>query len=145
MEDCKNTCSIAAGSQAAGRLPERVIQAAEALARLLATTPEFQALMSSANAVRHDAQVEILSNRINGLELDYDSGWDADEGQGVQSTAVQSNAYEELENQLENLPVVRSYRQAETKARWMFSQVDDCISETVGIAFAENAKPAACG
>ncbi len=137
MEDCASTCSI---SRTAVQMPERVVQAAEALARLLVSTTEFQTFVGSARAVRIDPQVEMLTNRMNGLEMDYDSNWEAEE-----DTAAQEAAYEDLENQLESLPVVRNYRQAETRARAIFVMVDECISEAAGVAFAENAKPAACG
>ncbi len=137
MENCASTCSI---SRTAVQMPERVVRAAEALAQLLASTAEFQTFVEAARAVRVDPQVEMLSNRLNGLEMDYDPGWDA-----AEDAAAQEAAYEDLENQIENLPVVRNYRRAETSARAVFSMVDDCISEAAGVVFAENAKPAACG
>lgn len=121
-------------------MPERVVRAAEALAQLLASTAEFQTFVEAARAVRVDPQVEMLSNRLNGLEMDYDPGWDA-----AEDAAAQEAAYEDLENQIENLPVVRNYRRAESSARAVFSMVDKCISEAAGVVFAENAKPAACG
>lgn len=140
MEDCASTCSNAPGSRVVIELPERVLRAAEKLAGLLVSTTEFQDLIGTARAVRIDPQVEILTNRLNGLEMDYDPDWS-----DPADNAAPSSVFEELENQLENLTVVRNYRQAETKARTIFCQVDDCISEAVGVAFAENAKPAACG
>ena len=109
-----------------------VREAAQRLACMLVDTAELQNFVRSAYRIRQDTMVSSLVNQIN----EY-PGYDAS-GAGLSSL-------DDLQSQLEELPAVREYRDAEASAAKLFSTVDAVISSVVGLPFAENAKPAACG
>lgn len=121
--DCQKTVVVEA--------PD-VIAAAEKLACLLTDLPEFQQLVCQARAVRLDEEVASLLNQMNG------------QGDPTQVQA-ETPSTESLENQLEGLSIVKQYRSAEEAARQIFGAVEAAISGAAGVAFAEHAKPSACG
>lgn len=115
---------------------ERIQQAAYRLACLLVAAPEFERFTHLAVNVRTDSEVSRLVEQINGGQ---DTVWqDLD-------PAAQIAAQMELEDQLESLPIVQQYRQAEQAAKVLFNAVDDIISEAVGVDFSKYAKPDGCG
>jgi cell fate (sporulation/competence/biofilm development) regulator YmcA (YheA/YmcA/DUF963 family) len=59
---------------------------------------------------------------------------------------VDQNAAElqRLEGELETLPLIQAYRQAEKAAVQLFRAVDEVISHAAGIPFAPNAKRSGC-
>jgi cell fate (sporulation/competence/biofilm development) regulator YmcA (YheA/YmcA/DUF963 family) len=131
--DCEsNTCPRAVP----GAVPENVTRAAEQLACLLTDTAVFQNFVRLARAARLDVEVSTLMERIQ--ESTY------------APMAAVAGSHEgpdqvDLENQLEMLPIVLEYRKAEEAIRELFQAVDREVSAAVGVAFAENGKPSACG
>ncbi len=105
-----------------------VVEAAEALACLLADTEELQNFVRQARAVRLDVEVNRFLRVINGYP-------DADVSQPAPVNV--------LEERLEELPVVQEYRQAERAAHEIFSAVEEAISGVAGFAFAEHARSCA--
>lgn len=122
---CGSTCGINEKPTAAA--PDEVARAAEALAGLLAETQAFQGLGRWSRAVRLDPEVSALAAALQERAYTYDS---------AAETGIQA-----LEDQLEALPVVASFRAAETEARGLFGAVDAALSQTVGLPFARLAKP----
>lgn len=118
-------------STASQVIDQSIANAAEKLACLLVQTTEFQTFMRSAQVVRMDRDVNGLVNRIN--------GYPAFESDEAPVTA------EVLQEQLEGMPVVQSYRRSESTIRAIFGSVDETISTLAGIPFAANAKSAGCG
>lgn len=129
---CGSACGISA-KPALADWPE-VAQAAQALAGLLADTSEFQALARWSRAVRLDPQVTALVDALQEQAYRYDPS----AAQAVVETAS-------LEEQIEAQPVVRSFRGAEVHARGLFCAVDQAISQTAGLQFAQYAKPSSHG
>ena len=128
MDSCANTC--ARNTPGAYRVTPEVTQAAETLACLLTDVPEFQEYLRLARVVRLDGEVNRILQRINGYGFD-----------GVPDDG---NA-DKLATELESLPVMRAFRQAEQTTQEIFSAVEATISGAAGVSFAEHARPSACG
>ncbi len=129
-----NVCSRTEFSEAV-TAPSEVVKAAEALACLLADTVELQNFVRQARAVRLDDEVNEflrLMNEYPEAELDAELHQPA----SLEVAAA-------LEERLEQLPVVREYRQAERAARGVFAAVEEAISGAAGFAFAEQARSCA--
>lgn len=131
MDGCGSSCGSDCQKTSLVEAPE-VIAAAEKLACLLTDLPAFQELVCQARAVRLDEDVVKILNQMNG-QGDPTLGYDE---------AVSTEA---LEGRLETLPAVKQYRAAEQTARQIFGAVEAAISGAAGLAFAEHAKPSACG
>jgi cell fate (sporulation/competence/biofilm development) regulator YmcA (YheA/YmcA/DUF963 family) len=107
-----------------------VTQAAETLACLLTDMPEFQDFLRLTRTVRLDEEVNAIVAQMNGYAGEAEAGQDDEGG---------------LEDRLESLPVIREYRQAEEAARKIIRAVEEAISKSAGVPFAEHARPKACG
>lgn len=130
MESCSLDCHKTAGVV----MDQQISSAAERLANLLVDTPVFQAFVKRSYAVRQDMNVNEILNEMNARAQNFDPS--------ATHAAAETGS---LEAQLEALPVVVAFREAEAAVQELFRMVDDLISESAGgIAFAENAKPAAC-
>lgn len=111
-------------------------QAAQALGKLLRQTPEYAAFLSALKAVNGDLTVQKLGAQMRSHQQALQWGRDGD-GQHAAELA-------RLELEMENLPVVKEYRQAETEAQQLFRAVDETISQEAGVTFAVNAKRGGC-
>ncbi len=111
-------------------------QAAQALARLLGQTPEYEVFLKALKAVNSDLTVQKLGEQLrahkNGLRWSQDN-----DGQHAVELA-------RLERELEDLPTLQEYRQAEAQVRQLFSAADEIISQEAGVRFAENARRSGC-
>jgi cell fate (sporulation/competence/biofilm development) regulator YlbF (YheA/YmcA/DUF963 family) len=112
--------------------PGELTGPAEALGALLADTEAFQALARWSRAVRLDPQVSELVSVLKERQYRYDERWDPEQ------TAA-------LEAQIEALPVVCAFRDAEAQARALFAAIDEAISAAAGVPFAQLAKPSGHG
>ncbi len=126
-EVCENSCSRA-GTAEAVAVPSGVVEAAEALACLLADTDELQNFVRQARSVRLDGEVNEFLCLINGYP---------------EADLPQPASVKVLEKRLERLPVVQEYRQAEHAARGVFAAVEEVISGAAGFAFVEQARSCA--
>ncbi len=137
--DCKSNSCSRAGTAEAVAVSTGVVEAAEALACLLADTEELQNFVRQSRAVRLDGEVNAFLRLMNGNpEAELDAELDADLPQPA-SVEVAAT----LEERLERLPVVQEYRQAERAARGVFAAVEEAISGAAGFAFAEHARSCA--
>jgi cell fate (sporulation/competence/biofilm development) regulator YlbF (YheA/YmcA/DUF963 family) len=135
MENCATNCQSACSINGpGGHLSETAADAAERLGALLSESPTFQQFLRAAGALRMDAEANHLIQQLNEQAYLYDPS--------ATHAAAEAQA---LEAQLNALPLVQEYRKAEAAARTLFQMVDAAISTSVGVAFAENAKPSACG
>ena len=129
------SCSLDCHKTAAAVVDQQISGAAERLACILIENPVFQEFVRMSHSVRQDAQVNAILNEMNARAY-------ASDPTATHAAAASGS----LEAQLEALPAVVAFRKAEAAAQELFRAVDDVISEAAGgIAFAENAKPAACG
>ena len=129
MESCSLDC------QKKAAVDPQISGAAERLAYLLIDMPVYQDFVRQSYSVREDPQVNEILREMNTRAYEANPT--------ATHAAAESGA---LEAQLEALPVVINYRKVEAEAQELFRMVDELISEAAGgIAFAENAKPAACG
>ena len=64
---------------------------------------------------------------------------------GLMTAAQHAAALARAEAEVEALPAVQEYRQAEAATRRLFQVVDALISQEAGVAFAENAQRSGCG
>ena len=129
MESCSLDCHKKAA------VDPQISGAAERLAYLLIDMPVYQDFVRQSYSVREDPQVNEILREMNTRAYEANPT--------ATHAAAESGA---LEAQLEALPVVINYRKVEAEAQELFRMVDELISEAAGgIAFAENAKPAACG
>jgi len=113
-----------------------VVQAAEALGKVLYNTPEYQAFLVALQTLNDDAYVHRLSAQMR--EHSTALQW----GQG--DVAEHQAALAQLRQDIENQPSVRAYRQAEQAVIHLCREVDQLVSQTAGVAFAANAKLSSC-
>lgn len=110
---------------------------AQTLGKTLFDTPEYQTFLSALNEVNNNADVRRISLRIrehtNALQ------W------GKGDSAEHQAALEQLNQEMDNMACVRTYRQAEKAIVQICRQVDQVISQSAGIEFAPNAKKSGCG
>ncbi len=111
-------------------------QAAQALGRLLRQTAEYEAFLQALKAVNDDLTVQRLAAQMRVHQ--YALQWGRD-GAGQHASEL-----ERLEQEMEALPLVKTYRQAEMEVRRLFQAVDEIISQEAGVAFAANAKRGGC-
>lgn len=104
---------------------QSVEETVHVLAALLKARPEFTELGRAAARVNADPQFQRLSREMRGTPGGLQHAWSPE--------------------QLEALPVVQAYRQAECSVRDLCHALDTVISEAAGVAFAANAKRSCCG
>ncbi|MCK6539949.1 MAG: YlbF family regulator [Anaerolineales bacterium] len=115
----------------------KVTQAAQALGKLLAETPEYQAFLQALKDVNHDLEVQKLSAKIR--EHDRAIQW----GQG--NVLEHHGEMETLQVQLESLPLIQTYHNAERVFVHLCREINQTISESAGVEFAPNARKSSCG
>lgn len=113
-----------------------VFQAAERLALLCFDMPQFQAYLVAQRALKTDAQVALLREQywLLGCSGELD---DPGCGPGVQA--------DDLKKQYNALRVVQEYQRAKRKLQEIFSRINQSISDSANINFAEEAQPDGCG
>jgi len=111
-------------------------QAAQALGRLLYQTPDRGVFLEALNALNGDLTVKRLGAQLRSHQSALQWGRDED-GQHAPELA-------RLEREMQTLPVVQEYRQAEAGVRQLFCAVDEIVSQEAGVAFAVNAKRGGC-
>lgn len=111
-------------------------QAAQALGGLLRQAPEYEAFLKALKAVNSDPTVQKLGAQMRAHQNALQWGRD-DRGQ-------QATELKRLGLEMEALPLVKAYRQAETEVQRLFRAVDEIISQEAGVAFAVNAKRGGC-
>jgi cell fate (sporulation/competence/biofilm development) regulator YlbF (YheA/YmcA/DUF963 family) len=110
-------------------------EAAQTLGTLLRQTPEYEAFLKALKAVNSDPVIERLGAQ---MRFHQDAlQWGRDDGQHAAEL-------ERLEMELEALPLVKEYRQAEAQVRQLFQAVEEIISQEAGVAFAANARRSGC-
>lgn len=114
-----------------------VDQIARKLGELLLNTPEYQAYIKALKIVNNDPNVlnisaEMRSHR-NALR------W------SPADSAEHEAALFRLETELEALPVLQEYRQAEKTVSHLFAEVNAIISQVADVPFAANARKSGCG
>jgi cell fate (sporulation/competence/biofilm development) regulator YlbF (YheA/YmcA/DUF963 family) len=114
-----------------------VLGTARALGERLSQTPEYRAFMGALKAVNSDLTAKKLYAEMRAHQNALQRGCDAD-GQH----AAELNR---LELEMEDLPLVKEYRQPEKEVSLLFRAVDEVISKAAGIPFAPNAKRSGCG
>ena len=110
---------------------EAVEQAAVKLGDVLREHPQYQAYMQSITNLQNDPRVKELSLKLQQTR------------NAVYSSKGKSDLSAELkriELELEELPVIQTYRAAEKDARDLLSAVNALLSETLKVDFAANAK-----
>jgi cell fate (sporulation/competence/biofilm development) regulator YlbF (YheA/YmcA/DUF963 family) len=115
----------------------KVTQTAQSLGKLLAETSEYQAFLQALKDINHDLEVQKLSAKIR--EHDNAIQW----GRG--NILEHQGEMETLQMQLESLPLVQTYHNAERIFVHLCREIDQMISENAGVAFAPNARKSGCG
>lgn len=115
----------------------KVVQAAQSLGKLLAETPEYQAFLQALKDINHDLEVQKLSARIR----EHDSAIQWGRGNVLEHQAELKT----LQVQLESLPIVQTYHNAERTFVQLCREVNQAISANAGVEFAPNARKSGCG
>jgi cell fate (sporulation/competence/biofilm development) regulator YlbF (YheA/YmcA/DUF963 family) len=110
--------------------------AARSVGRLLRQTPTYASFLGLLEAVNDDPNVQQLAAQMSAHRSALQMGRDPDQ---------HAVAVAHVEAEVEALPVVQEYRQAEAAVRRLFQVVDEVISQEAGVAFAENAQRSGCG
>lgn len=110
--------------------------AAQALGERLRELPEFQAFLKALEAVNHDTAVQQLAAQMRAHRSALQWG----RGEGAQHAAD----LRRLEQELEDLPLIKAYRQAEGEVAQRFRLVNEIVSQTAGVEFAANARRSSC-
>ena len=111
-------------------------QAARSLGKLLRQMQEYDTFLKALRAVNTDAMVQKLTVQMRAHQNALQWGRDGDGQHAVELAR--------LEQEIEALPVVQEYRQAEAQIRRIFLAVDEIISREAGVAFAANARRSGC-
>lgn len=106
------------------------------LGELLSETPEFLAFLDALKAVNQDLTVQKKSAQMRKCQNEMQWGRDVLEN---------STRFDELEQELEEMSVVKAYRQAEIAFRQLILAVEEIISREAGVDFVSNAKRSCCG
>ncbi|HEY3344331.1 MAG TPA: YlbF family regulator [Anaerolineaceae bacterium] len=119
-------------------IPQTVIQSdpgiarsADRLAAILAQTPEFQEYTRLASLINLDPDVRRLSFALR--------------QQRMMAFASTESSVDALQAELEDLPAIQTYHQAEAQVKELFHAVDAVISTAAGVKFAANAQNSGCG
>ena len=110
---------------------EEIEQIAMKLGDLLREHPIYQAFMRSISDLESDTQVSDLSSKIHTQENALIS---------ERGNAELADELKRLNQALETLPSILSYRAAEKDVRVFLSAVNALLSETLKVDFAANAK-----
>lgn len=113
------------------------LEMARALGELLSQTPEYRALLAALKSVNNNLDVQKLSAELRSHQTALQWGGDAD-GQ-------HSNEIARIQLEMEDLPALKTYRQAEREVGALFRAVDEIVSHEAGLAFAANAQRSGCG
>jgi cell fate (sporulation/competence/biofilm development) regulator YlbF (YheA/YmcA/DUF963 family) len=111
-------------------------QAAQALGKLLRQIPEYEAFLKALQAVNNDLTVQKLGAQMRAHKNALQWGRD--------NNGQHAAELERLELEMEALPVVQVYRQAEEQVRRLFLAVDEIVTQEAGVAFAVNARRGGC-
>jgi len=112
------------------------LQAAKILGKLLRQTPEYEAHLKALKAVNNDLTVQRFSAEMRAHRSAVQWGRDAD-GQHTAEVI-------RLELEMEDVPVMKEYRQTEKEVSLLFRAVDAIVSQEAGLAFVVNAQRTAC-
>ncbi|HEY3313645.1 MAG TPA: YlbF family regulator [Anaerolineales bacterium] len=124
-------CSSTEAPQLALESDPEIGQSADRLAAILAQTPEFQEYTRLASLINLDPDVRRLSFALRRQRrMNFASSGDSEEA---------------LQAELESLPAIQAYHQAEARVRELFHAVDAAISTAAGVEFAVNAQNSGCG
>ena len=108
----------------------------ETLAQYLQAASQYQEFIAANQAVQADEEVKRISNMIDSLQSKVKADY---EGQKELIKKIDA-----LSLELEALPSVQSYYQKEEIVCAFFAEVDQIISDGIGIHFALNARRARC-
>lgn len=111
-------------------------QSAQALGYLLRQTPEYEAFLKALKAVNNDLTVQRLGAQIRVHQNALQWGRDGSDQHEAELTR--------LEQEMESLPIVQEYRQAEAQVIQLFRAVDEIITQEAGVDFALNARRSGC-
>ena len=112
------------------------LQAAQTLGALLRQTQEYERFLKALKAVNSDLTIQKLAAEIRSHQTALQ--WDRDpDGQHAAEFA-------RLELEMEDLPRVKEYHQAETVIQQLFRAVDAIVSQEAGLEFAVNAQRSGC-
>lgn len=113
------------------------LETARALGELLSQTPEYRAFLEALKTVNNDLAIQKLSTEIRAHQTTLQWGSDAN-GQHADEIV-------RVKRKMEDLPAMKTYRQAEREVSALFRAVDEIISQEAGVAFAVNAQRSGCG
>ena len=114
-----------------------VLQAqVHALATLIQETNVYQAFVHAYKAASEDAQVQHLAAQIR----EHNRALQWAEGDFL----AHQQALEALQAEMNSLPLMQTYRQAEADLVRLFAAVDREISTALGVPFARNARRSGC-
>lgn len=116
---------------------ENATRTSESLARLtdvMKAQPEFTTFIQAHTDLQADDDAQRLLKEAQSLQGQLQFGWSQEK----------QTRFNEVLDEFDAMPTVQAYKHAELALRELFCAVDDIISETVGIEFAENAKRSGC-
>jgi cell fate (sporulation/competence/biofilm development) regulator YlbF (YheA/YmcA/DUF963 family) len=111
-------------------------QAAQQLGNVLSDTPEFKAFFAASKAMHNDPIVQQLETEMHAHQTALHWGCDTDGQHAAELTR--------LELELEDIPVMKQYREKEREVSALFQAVDKIISQEAGVDFAINAQRGGC-
>ena len=114
-----------------------VLGMARALGKLLSQTPEYRTFLGALKTVNNDLTTQKLSAEMRAHQTAVQWGRDTDGQHAAELTR--------LELEMEDLPAVKTYHQAEREVSALFHAVDEIIGDEAGVAFAVNAQRSGCG
>jgi len=112
-----------------------VFRAGRALGEVLVDTPIYQEFLSALKAINSDPEIQRIAAQMRSHQSALQMGIDGQKHQ---------DELNRLQAELEALPIVQHYRQAEMKALDLFRSLDDFISQAIGFPFAHNAHRSGC-
>lgn len=112
------------------------LEAATTLGTLLTHTPEYKAFITALQAVNSDLTVQKLSAEMRAHQATLQWGRDADDQHAAELTR--------LELEMDDLPLVKEYREAARDVSALFQAVDKVVSHEAGVDFAVNAQRSSC-
>ncbi len=111
-------------------------QAAQQLGNVLSDTPEFKVFFAASKAMQNDPIVQQLETEMHAHQTALQWGCDTDGQHAAELTR--------LELELEDIPVMKVYREKEREVSVLFQAVDRIISQEAGVDFAINAQRGGC-
>jgi cell fate (sporulation/competence/biofilm development) regulator YlbF (YheA/YmcA/DUF963 family) len=119
-----NVCAMPVRYSAGAASDQRLVQSLESLADAIEGSDEFQAFVCLAQQVNEDEAVADTLEQIRLRHANYSQSQNG-----------------ELVVALENLPVMRAYRQAETDLRALCAEVDHLVSAEAGMTYSLTVRP----